>query len=118
MIPLVTISTGTTSKWVFPLLLRFFKIPVEPNKINPPAAANESVQPGVGCKLELPIIEGRQITTFTFPFVLNRVFSARFFVKVYVFGKLPISYYSFCLTSAYGIFITRETKFSISISKS
>jgi len=57
-------------------------MPIAPNNIKPPAAASESVQPGVGCKLELPIIEGRQITTFTLPLVLKSVFSARFLVNV------------------------------------
>jgi hypothetical protein len=50
--------------------------------VRPPAAASESVHPGVGYLYELAIIEGRKIQTFKSPLFFISDFSAIFFVNV------------------------------------
>jgi len=67
---------------VHPVEYTFFKIPKAPNITRPPAAARESVHPGVGYLNELAIIEGRKIQTFKSPLFFKSYFSAIFFVNV------------------------------------
>ena len=59
-----------------------FKIPKAASIVRPPAAARESVHPGVGYLNELAIIEGRKIQTFKAPLFFKSYFSAIFFVNV------------------------------------
>ena len=78
----VTISAGIKSKTVFPGLYIFFKIPRAASKVRPPAAARESVHPGVGYLLEQAMIEGRKMIRLMSPLFFKSYFSAKFFVNV------------------------------------
>lgn len=71
------------------------KRPVVPSMVSPPAAEIESVQPGNGYSREHAMIEGLHITHLILPIFLTNDFSARFLVKVYVFGNTPSNYFKF-----------------------
>jgi len=69
--------------------------PVVPSTVRPPAAEIESVQPGNGCSSEHAMIEGLHIQHLILPIFATKDFSAKFFVKVYVFGNTPSNYFKF-----------------------
>lgn len=57
---------------------------------NAPAAATESIQPGKGYFQLLIIMVGRTMHIGTEPLCFRSIRSPIFFVKVYVFGYLPM----------------------------
>ena len=97
-IPFETISTGMMSKGLGFGMCMNRRTPIVPRTVRPPAADMLSVHPLNGCSRELAMMDGRQMTHFTSPWFFLMYFSARFLVKVYVFGKLPISFFSLSFT--------------------
>lgn len=84
-----------TSKQLSPVMLMKLIRPKPDKRVTPPAAERESVHPGNGSLLALAIMAGLKTTHWRFPLFLLSDFSAKFFVKVYVFGNPLMSAFSF-----------------------
>lgn len=69
---------------------RQWRIPIAAEKKIAVAAAFESSQPLQGSSIATPMIEGLIRTTGTSSLYFLMSLSPRFFVKVYVLGKVPI----------------------------